>query len=229
MSGGSVSFREPPAPALAGRTSSAPARLIGGKSSLLGLGRLRPRPPSSVHVHGEETKVCAPLTTPPRRDGHSADTTNSPERHRSATPRVDRPRANASQQTPLHVAADAYPAFNPAFGTGHQLTSTPQPAATLHEVIVPPTDGLVEVDETIEVMEVNRPGGITRNNAPDQATIALVDDLGEYSYCSWYFTSSVYLPRMELAIVLYLRTRLMEFYCLRVTCVMTTGSLSRLQ
>ena len=174
MSGRSVSFREPPAPALAGRTSSAPARLIGSTSSLLGLGRLRPRPPSSVHVHGEETNACAPLSTPPRRDGHSADTTNSPEHHRSATPRIDRPRANASQQTPLHVAADEFPASNPAFGAGHQFTSTPQPAATLHEMIVSPTGGLVEVDRTIGVVEVNRPGGITRKNASDQATICLL-------------------------------------------------------
>ena len=38
----------------------------------------------------------------------------------------------------------------------------------------------MEADETVEAVEVNRPGGTAPNCAPTQVAIARIGDLGEY-------------------------------------------------
>lgn len=182
-SDGSVDFNDLPAPTLASILSFTPPSSIGSSPSLVGLGLLEFRSSQSIRVSSGELKTHTVLSTPPRRDGHSADTSRSPERRRSTPFLGDKPGTIIFHQATLDVAADASYSRNPAIGISHQLTSIPESAVILDEAIVTPTGVLMEIDGRVEVNDVKSPGGSSQIRASNRATINRVDDLREYLDC----------------------------------------------
>lgn len=199
----SADFNDPPAPTLASMTSLARPSSIGGSTSLVGLGLLESRSSQVLDVSSGELKTYTVLSTPPRRDGHSADTSSSPERRRSAPSLGDKPGTIVFHQAPLDVAADASYARNPAIGVGHQLTSIPESAVILDEAIMTPTGVLTEIDGRVEVNDMKIPGGSSQIRALNRANIHRVDDLGEYldyCWCSSWLYASCYKRNWELVV-----------------------------
>ena len=170
-SDGSLRFKDPPDLALANAASSTPTSLIGRNSSHLGVGVLGPCLPLSVNTHDEKCTISTPCSTPQRRDGHTADTTCSLEGRHSTLSLVDRSGAHVPQHTPLGLAAGAFSASNTVIGTVRQFPNLHDSPVTLGERIKSPAGGSVEIDGTVRVRQTN---------APIQATIYRVDDLGGY-------------------------------------------------
>lgn len=170
-SDGSVRFKDPPGLALGIAASSTPPSPSGSNSPHLGVGAFGPCLPLLVNIHDEKCIISTPRYTPQRQDGHTADSTCSLERRHSTLSLVDRSGAHFPQRLPLDLAAGAFSASDTAMGTVRQFPTLHDSPVTLDARIKSPAGGLVEIDGTVRARQTN---------APIQATIYRVDDLGGY-------------------------------------------------